>query len=379
MQWFSSIGSGNRYYHRRPALEWSHAHPWARVGIFNGSTPAVALIGSPASQVVGTPFSGQCSVGGTLYTGSTFPASHSNNYFQADFAGGWIKRVTLDNANVITRVDNFASGYTEIVCIAQHPTDGSLVTVQIGSSTGVKRVQYGGNQPPVAKPSSNVTYGGSPLTVNFNGSNSYDLSPGGSIISYSWNFGGGSPATSNVANPGNIVFTESSGIPRKFVVRLTVTDNGGATHTDSVIISVNNTPPVVNITSPIKNSLYKPGPDTLYACTATVSDAQHSGSQLQYAWQTTLRHNSHEHREAIENGVNTNALIQRVGFIGSDVYYWLIELTVTDAAGLSTKDSAKIFPDLNGGGDITPPLISTVSPVEWSNRCGNSNHGYGHF
>ena len=147
------------------------------------------------------------------------------------------------------------------------------------------------------------------------------------------------------------------------MVRLTVTDNGGATHTDSVIISVNNTPPVVNITSPIKNSLYKPGPDTLYACTATVSDAQHSGSQLQYAWQTTLRHNSHEHREAIENVVNTNALIQRVGFIGSDVYYWLIELTVTDAAGLSTKDSAKIFPDLTGGGDITPPLISTVSPL----------------
>ncbi|MDD1444424.1 Ig-like domain-containing protein, partial [Dolichospermum sp. ST_sed3] len=125
----------------------------------------------------------------------------------------------------------------------------------------------------------------------------------------------------------------------------------------------NNTPPVVSITSPIKNSLYKPGPDTLYSCTATVTDAQHSGAQLKYEWQTILRHNTHEHREAIDNAVNTNTLIQRVGFIGSDVYYWLIELTVTDAAGLSTKDSAKIFPDHSTGGDVTPPLISSVTPL----------------
>ena len=159
-----------------------------------------------------------------------------------------------------------------------------------------------------------------------------------------------------MANPGNIVFTESSGNPRKFVVRLTVTDNGGATHTESVIISVNNTPPVVNITSPIKNSQYTPGPDSMYECTATVSDAQHSGSQLKYEWQTTLRHNNHEHRNPIDNAVNTNTLIQRVGFIGGDVYYWLIELTVTDAAGLSTKDSAKIFPDRT-------PLILAISPM----------------
>ena len=42
--------------------------------------------------------------------------------------------------------------------------------------------------------------------------------------------------------------------------------------------------------------------------------------------------------------------------MASDIYYWLIELTVTDAAGLSTKDSAKIFPDRT-------PLILAVSPM----------------
>ena len=359
----SPIGTGNRYYHRRPALEWSHAHTWARVGIFDGNTASVAMIGSPESQVVGTPFSGQCSVGGIVYTGNNFPPQYKNTFFQADFASGWIKRVSVDFTDVVTRVDDFASNFTEIVCIAQNPIDGTLVTVQLGSTNGVKRIAYGGNQPPVAKLSASKTFGPSPLTVNFTGGNSFDPTPGGSIVSYSWNFGGGSPATSNVANPGNIVFTEASGSPKKFVVRLTVTDNGGASHTDSIIISANNTPPVVKITSPIKNSLYKQGPDTLYACTATVTDAQHAGTQLKYEWQTTLRHNNHEHREGIVEAVNTSTLIQRVGFYGSDTYYWLIELKVTDAAGLSTKDSAKIFPDRSLGSDVTPPLVSSVSPI----------------
>lgn len=350
------IGSGNRYYHARPALEWSHAHQWARVGIFDeNDNPTVALIGSPESNVVGTPFPGSCSVGGAWYTGSSYPAEYQNTYFQADFAGGsangaepaWLRRISIDYTDVVTRVDNFATGFTDIVCITTNPIDGSLVTVQmLESGACIKQIVYGGNQPPIARPKSNVVYGSSPLTVNFNGTDSYDPTPGGSIVSYSWNFGGGVPATSNVANPGNIVFTEASGNPRKFDVTLTVTDNGGATHTENMIISVNNTPPVVNITSPIKNSYYNPGPDTVYACTATVSDEEHSGGQLTYEWQTSLRHNTHEHREAIKNEVNSSTLIQRVGFYGTDTYYWLIELTVTDAAGLSTKDSAKIFPKI---------------------------------
>jgi len=349
------VGTGNRYYHARPALEWSHAHAWTRVGIFDGNNATVAMIGTPESQVVGTPAPGSCAVGGVWYTGGSYPAQYNNTYFQADFvgpltgsSGPWLKRLSIDFTDKVTRVDDFATGFQDIVCVIRNPINGNLVTVQmLENGAGIKEIVYGGNQPPIAKPESNKTYGPSPLSVNFTGNNSYDPTPGGSIVSYSWNFGGGVPATSNVANPANIVFTEASGNPRKFVVRLTVTDNGGATHTDSIIISVNNTPPVVNITSPIKNSLYNPGPDTLYACTATVTDAQHNASQLTYEWQTSLRHNTHEHREAIKNDVNSSTLIQRVGFYGSDTYYWLIELTVTDAAGLSTKDSAKIFPNVN--------------------------------
>jgi PKD repeat protein len=361
------IGNGYRYYHNRPALEWSHAHPWARVGIFDeNNNPSVALIGSPESNVVGSPFPGSCSVGGAWYMGDSYPAEYKNSYFQADFVGPltgpggpWLRRVSIDFTDVVTRVDNFATGFTDLVCITTNPIDGSLVTVQmVETGAGIKQIVYGGNQPPVAMPKANKIFGASPLTVNFTGTDSYDPTPGGNIVSYSWDFGGGVPATSNVANPGNIVFTDASGNPRKFDVTLTVTDNGGATHTESMVISVNNTPPVVTITSPVKNSFYSPGPDSVYACTATVTDNEHGAGQLTYEWQTTLRHNTHEHREAIKNEVNSSTLIQRVGFYGTDTYYWLIELTVTDAAGLSTKDSAKIFPNV---GVVTGTLSGSVS------------------
>ena len=316
-------------------------------------------IGTAESGATGTPFRGNCSAGGAWYTGTNgiFPPQYKNTFIAADYGGNWIRRLSMDFTDVVTRVDAFASGAGAVVCIAENPLDGTIATVDIGSNT-VKKITYGGNQPPVAKLSSNIKFGTSPLSVNFTGNTSFDPTIGGSIVSYAWNFGGGSPATSTAQNPSNIVFTDAG--PKKFVVKLTVTDNGGATHTDSLIISVNNTPPVVNITSPIKNSTYIIGGDVVYPCTATVTDGQHSGSQLKYEWQTILRHNNHEHPEAIDNNVNTSTTISRIGCNG-DTYYWMVKLTVTDAAGLATSDSSKIFP--NCGGDITPPTVTSVSPT----------------
>jgi glucose/arabinose dehydrogenase len=354
------IGTGNRYVHRRPSLDYGHQQNSSRVGIFSGNNPVTAEIGTPASGVAGAPFKGYCAVAGIWYTGNDFPPEYKDKFFMADWASGWIKRISIDFTDVVTRVDNFVDDMDEIVCMVENPVDGTVVI--IAGWPHVMILDYGGNQPPVAKPVANITYGSSPLTVNFTGNTSYDLSPGGSIVSYSWNFGGGVPATANVANPGNVVFTDASGNPKKFVAKLTVTDNGGATHTDSVIISVNNTPPVVNITSPINNSTYKPGSDTTYLCTANVTDNEHGPAQLKYEWQTFLRHNIHQHAGVIDNNVNTATTISRIGCNG-DTYYWFIKLKVTDAAGLFAIDSAKLFPDCIVGPDITPPTVSSVSPV----------------
>jgi PKD repeat protein len=351
------IGTHNRYVHRRPALEWKHFAVGTRVGIFDGNNADVAEIGSPESGVIGTAFPGNCSIGGFWYTGTLFPANFRNNYFLGDFGAQWIKSIKIDFTDVVQEVQDFGFdlGPESVVCMIENPIDGTLVYVHIGTSNNdgfVKSITYGGNQFPVVKFNADQIYGPSPVNVNFNGTTYTATDPDGNIAnaSYLWDFGDGS-APSTSANPTHTFLQSSPGAPTKYTVMLTVTDEGdpAKSSTDSIIISVNNTPPVVNITSPVKNSTYPVGPNFTYPLTATVTDGQHAPGQLKYAWQTILRHNNHQHAEAIDTTRNSSATITTPGCGGSDTYYYITKLTVTDAAGLSTTDSSKIFPACASG------------------------------
>ncbi len=358
-----AIGTGPRFVHRRPALDYRHNQNLARVGTFTGNTASVATIGTPESGVNGVPFGGYCAIGAMWYSGDKFPPEYKDKFFLADWASGWIKNLSIDYSDVVTKVENFATGMDEILYMEQNPVDGTAVVV--AGWPHVMILDYGGNQVPVAKPEADLIYGPSPLTVNFTGVNSFDRSPGGSIVSYEWDFGGASPGTSTAESPAGVVFTAPSGQPKKFVVKLTVTDNEGGEHLDSIIISVNNTPPVVNITSPVKGSTYTPGAEeATYNCTATVIDDEHGPDDLSYEWQTSLRHNIHEHPGVIDNNVNTTTKISLPGCSGSDTYYWFISLKVTDGAGLSTIDSVRLYPDCAVPVDNDPPIVSSVVPAD---------------
>lgn len=345
----SVIGTNNRFYHRRPVLDWSHSGNVTRVPKFTGNASTQYTIGTTESGVTGTSFGGNCAVAGTWYNGTAYPTLYQNTFFQGDLGGTWLKSVAVDFTDEVKSVENFATGFNNLACITMNPLDGTLVTVEVMMGNAVKVINYGGNIPPVARISSDKTYGPTTLAVAFNGTNSFDQTVGGTISNYNWNFGdpaSGVNNTSTLANPSHS-FIAPAGVPTKFTVSLTVTDNGGATASATYTISVNNTPPVVNITSPIKASKYRVAPDSIYLCTATVSDAEHIFGDLKYAWQTYLRHNNHQHPEGIDTVRNTATRISRIGCNGDD-YYWLVELTVTDKAGLSTKDSTKIFPECVG-------------------------------
>ena len=362
----TAISSGNarRHFHRVPVLDWKHWEDSARVKYFQNNILKVAQIGSANSNVTGTPFQGNTASGTCWYVGdkNLFPPAYRNTCFQADYGGTWLKCISIEYTDVVTKVTDFASGFAAIVSVVENPLDGSLVVVDLGLGK-VQKIKYGGNQPPVAVMTSNKKYGTSPLVVAFTGSSSYD--PGGGAITYAWNFGdptSGANNTSTLSNPSH-TFTTSGTAPKMYVVKLTVKDAQNATTTDSIIISANNTPPVVNITSPVKNSNYRLGADTVYLCRATVTDAQHTNGQLTYKWQTFLRHNVHEHPEPIDTTRNTSTMISRIG-CGGETYYWMIELTVTDAAGLSTVDSTKIFPGCTGA---LPIVLQSFSVAAQSN------------
>ena len=85
------------------------------------------------------------------------------------------------------------------------------------------------NQPPLAMPSASPLSGEAALPVEFSSAGSND--PDGTIDSYAWIFGDGSSDSSAAPNH---VYTLSG----NYTAYLTVTDNDGDTHTDSVAITV---------------------------------------------------------------------------------------------------------------------------------------------
>ncbi|MBA7543870.1 hypothetical protein ES705_36212 [subsurface metagenome] len=93
------------------------------------------------------------------------------------------------------------------------------------------------NQSPIASFTANPTSGVAPLEVSFNASNSYDSD--GTIISYAWNFKDGSTGNGQTINHA-FIYAGS------YNVRLTVTDDKGATDSTTKTVTVTET-----ITEPV--------------------------------------------------------------------------------------------------------------------------------
>jgi len=233
-----------------------------------------------------------------------------------------------------------------------HPTSGALYYIDI--YTGIHKISYvgGGNRAPQAVASCDISYGSTPLAVQFTGDTSSD--PEGQPLSFRWNFGDSS-ATATIANPLH-VFIAPLGVPTRYNVTLTVTDSAGATNSTQLIVSVNNTPPSVKITSPADDTIYSVSTQSVYTLVATVTDHEQGQAQLSPQWQTILHHNNHIHTGAIDTNWSTSAVLSPFGCDG-DSYYYSITLTVTDSAGLSTSDSVFLYP---GCSNNTPPTISDI-------------------
>ena len=130
------------------------------------------------------------------------------------------------------------------------------------------------NLPPVAIATADKTEGPAPLTVQFDGSQSYDPE-GKPIVMYLWEFGDGS-APSLAATPPPHTYT----MPGTYnVVILTVSDDRGANGTDALVITVaDNLPPEA---SPTATPSFGEAPLTVqFAANAT----DPNNDPLTYAW-----------------------------------------------------------------------------------------------
>jgi PKD repeat protein len=212
---------------------------------------------------------------------------------------------------------------------AQNPSHtyaaGGTYTVRLtvtdnrgGTASASKSVTV--NQPPVA----NFTFSCNGLACSFTSTSS---DPDGSITAYSWTFGDGTSSTAQ--NPSH---TYAAG--GTYTVKLTVTDNRGATASASKSVTVNQ-PPVANFTFSC-NGL---------TCSFTSTSSDPDGSITAYSWTF---------------GDGTSSTAQNPSYTYAAGGTYTVKLTVTDNRGATASASKSVTvtvpnqaPTVNAGSDET--------------------------
>lgn len=327
------------FYHTRPVIAWSGT-------VWNKPTRARVpgwdeegkSIGVPMSElgIAGDEFDGFSAIPAFIYEGKNFPFEYQNKVFVADFAG-WIRTFEMDENLNLKAVELFMDRDTGIVDLKVNPKDGCVYYVHIYTSS-VHKICFGGTPPPVVKIVPDTLYGPSPLTVRFDGSQTF--SPAGLDLDFEWDFGDGN--LDSIQSPEH-VFTASSGSPETFEVVLTASDTSGNIRSKSVLISVNNTPPKAKIASLKDGESYPVSDVSFLKLEAEVSDNEHVVEDLNYVWQVFLQHNIHFHEEPRQTEKVGSLLIDPSG-CGGETFWYRVKLTVEDAGGLSSTDEVEIYP-----------------------------------
>ena len=350
-EFYLSIDSTN---HIRPIIDFRQSPARAYV------QSTIREIGTGASnEIPGINFVGGCSIGGVFYEGTNFPSAYKGRYFHGNFSNGedptknWIHSFTTNNNDELTQSHSFLTNALGVTGIAINPVNGYLYYASYGGS--IREVKYDlGNQPPMAKATQDKKFGVSPLTIQFNGSQSSD--PESGVLTYLWNFGDGLTSTS--MNPTH-VFTAPNSDPIRYNVILTVTDDASQSSSVSLIVSVNNTPPVINSTTVDNLNIYANMSNEIIALQANVTDAQTLTSQLVFKWETSLHHDTHFHPNPVNTQQNSNFTMTPLP-CDNEVYFYRVKLTVTDAHGLSTVKTKNILPNCaQNTGDTQPPSTPT--------------------
>ena len=289
--------------------------------------------------------------GGFTGYSNNLPAQYQNKYFFGDYVREWIAYADFDLEDQPIAINHFAQGFNGLVDFAINPND-SKPYLFYWFCLDVFQLSYTTNQPPTAKLQVDKSFGISPLQIKFNASASTD--PEATTLTYAWDFGDGSPVGGGVSP----VHTYTATGVASYTATLTVMDGGGASAQATKLISVNNTPPVVQSTSLDNLTLISATAATPVSLSAVVTDAEHSSGQLSYLWEVFHMHNDHGHPEEAFTTLASSFTLSALGTCsGLETYWYRIVLTVTDEAGLSVTTSRDLYPDCAGTAQtITFPL-----------------------
>lgn len=259
-------------------------------------------------------------------TGSTDPDGNSTI---STYAWSWVSGPTqysIANAGVAsTALTNLVAGtYTFKLVVTDNGglSDNATVTVVVNPAA---------NKPPVAVAGKDITITLPTDNTTLNGSASTDAD--GKITGYSWVWLNG-PAQYSLANASAVTTALSNLVQGTYNFQLTVTDDGGLIHKDTVKVTVNAAPPVNKI--PTANA----GTDIVLTLPSSSTSLDGSASKDADGsiakWQWTKISGPAQFNLAANN-------IASPGLSNLVEGTYAFELVVTDNSGATDKDTVNVI------------------------------------
>ncbi|MEY4935378.1 MAG: hypothetical protein RIS64_1737 [Bacteroidota bacterium] len=222
-----------------------------------GDSPEFPLVGSGGRNAMAGPifYSDEFSK-----AERAFPNYYNGKFLIYDWMRGWIMSVTFDKDGNFGQMERFMPSYK-----FSNPMDmefaqnGDLYMLEYGSGwfsanddARLIRIEYnGGNRKPNLQLSADKLSGSVPFQVKLNANGTIDAD--GDLLQYVWTVTSknGFSKTFKTANP--MVTLKKVGV---YTATLTVTDNKGASSTQSLELTAGNEPPVLTIDMPKSNKSF---------------------------------------------------------------------------------------------------------------------------
>ncbi|HEX2506226.1 MAG TPA: PQQ-dependent sugar dehydrogenase, partial [Gaiellaceae bacterium] len=284
---------------------------------------------------------GSSSIAGlAFYEGGNYPAEYDDALFFTDYSREciWVMFAGADglpDPSTRAMFDQLDVGAVDL----ETGPGGDLFYVDFDEHT-IRRISFfTTNQPPTAVAQASPTNGPAPLTVSFDGTGSSDPDPG-DTLSYAWDLDAdGQFDDSAAAQPS---FTYAAG---NYTVRLRVSDQAGASSTDSVTISSGNTPPDATILTPAATTRWAVG--DVISFSGSASDPQQGTLPASSLSWSLVMHHCFDETTCHTHPLQTYAGQSAGSFTAPDHEYpshLELRLTATDAGGLTDTESIRLDP-----------------------------------
>lgn len=281
----------------------------------------------------------QCAITGGVFfnpTTTTYPAEYVGRYFYQDFCTSAISTLTFSGSTVSNNIfGQHLPGLPNRLTVG---IDGNLYFMSRNNSALYRIIYTSNNAPQItAQPRNTTATQGKALNLIV-------TTTGANPFTYQWQKNG-------VVIPGATaaVYSVSSVTPADsghYCVVVSNTFGNVMSTTALVSVTIPNASPVVRITRPLSQTLYRAGETIPFSGTAT--DAEDGSLPASaYVWTVRFHHDTHYHDgPPIATGTrNGQYTIPNQGETASDVFYRFF-LTVTDSNGNVGVDSVDVLPRL---------------------------------